>query len=223
MLLVIKFEQKLSILLILSKSKNMKKRHWAMIIYPESLPENWKQILQETGCEIAYILHDKDINDNGEPKKPHYHVIMSYTNGTTTFSNVRKITEALNAPEPQGIESVGGYYRYLTHKDNPEKYQYDEKDIVHLNGFSVWNYIELKNGETLRIKREITKFIDESGILLYDDLINYYIGTEQDLHFKVASENVLYFSTILKSKGLKARWNDECYFYHKHDKEKDEQ
>nr|WP_015231149.1 replication protein [Mycoplasma capricolum]AFY63032.1 plasmid replication initiation protein [Mycoplasma capricolum subsp. capricolum] len=205
------------------KTKAIKKRHWAMVIYPESLPENWKEILQQTGCEIAYILHDKDIEPTGEPKKPHYHVIMSYTNGTTTFNNVKRITDALNAPIPQGIESVGGYYRYLTHKDNPEKYQYDEKDIVHLNGFSPFNYIELKKGHELKLKQEILAFIKESGILLYDELNEYYMNTGQDLYFKVVSENTNYFSAILKAKGLKARWKDECYFYHKHDKEKDEQ
>ena len=68
-------------------------------------------------------MHDRDTNPTGEPKKPHYHVIVSYE-GPTTYSNVEKLTARLNQPIPQPLEQVRGYYRYLTHEDNPEKAQY---------------------------------------------------------------------------------------------------
>ena len=71
-------------------------------------------------------LHDKDLNATGEPKKAHWHVIVVY-GSPTTESNVKSLTERLNAPKPIPLEQVRGYYRYLTHKDNPEKAQYDEK------------------------------------------------------------------------------------------------
>ena len=110
--------------------KNIKKRNWAFVLYPESAPENWKEILQQTGLGIAISpLHDKDVNPTGEVKKAHYHIILIY-DGPTTYNNVRSLTESLGQPIPQPLEQVRGYYRYLTHKDNPEKYQYDDKDII---------------------------------------------------------------------------------------------
>ena len=48
-----------------------KERYWSFILYPESAPENWKEILQETGLQIAISpLHAKYINPDGELKKP---------------------------------------------------------------------------------------------------------------------------------------------------------
>lgn len=51
--------------------KNVKKRNWAFLVYPESAPENWLQILQATGLQCAISpLHDRDLNATGEPKRP---------------------------------------------------------------------------------------------------------------------------------------------------------
>ena len=64
--------------------KNIKKSHWAIIIYPESAPPNWREILQDTGLEVAISpIHDQDINPDNTKKKPHYHVILNYSNNTT--------------------------------------------------------------------------------------------------------------------------------------------
>ena len=90
--------------------------------------------LQLKGVAFAVSpLHDKDIDDevSKTPKKPHYHVIMSY-GSPTTFNNVNNIMKEFNQPIPIPLESVGGYYRYFTHKDNPDKYQYDVNDKITL-------------------------------------------------------------------------------------------
>ena len=121
----------------------MKKRYWAFVLYPESAPENWQDILQQTGLSCCVSpLHDKDTNPTGEPKKAHYHIILCYS-GPTTEKCVKSITDRLNQPKPIALEQVRGYFRYLTHKDNPEKYQYDEKDIVTINDFDIDNYNDL--------------------------------------------------------------------------------
>ena len=50
-------------------SKNVKKRNWAFVLYPESAPEDWKEQLRLSGLQGAISpLHDKDINPTGEPK-----------------------------------------------------------------------------------------------------------------------------------------------------------
>lgn len=49
---------------------NNEKRYWAFVLYPESAPENWKDILQETGLSCCVSpLHDKDTNPTGEAKR----------------------------------------------------------------------------------------------------------------------------------------------------------
>ena len=137
-----------------------KDRYWTFLIYLDSAPKNWRDILQETGLQIAISpLHDKDITDVGELKKPHYHVILCF-NGPTTYSKVCSITESLNSPIPKRILSVIGMYRYFTHKDNPEKYQYNEEDITTLNGFDIEDRTGMTTSQTIAIKRQIQKIIN---------------------------------------------------------------
>ena len=128
-------------------AKILKKRNWAFVVYPESAPNDWIEQLQQRGVGGALSpLHDKDLNATGEPKKAHWHVIVTYE-GPTAQSVVERLTEHLNAPKPIPLEQVRGYYRYLTHKDNPEKAQYDEKDIQTLNGFDIRDFVEMTKSE----------------------------------------------------------------------------
>ena len=100
-------------------NKNVKKRYWAMVLYPESAPINWLEILQNTGLPCAISpLHDKDINADNTPKKPHFHIILCYEN-PTTYKNVKEnICDLLNQPIPQPLESIRGYYLYGQDNDN---------------------------------------------------------------------------------------------------------
>ena len=67
------------------------------MVYPESAPSDWIEQLQQRGVVGAISpLHDKDLNATGEPKKAHWHVIVTYE-GPTAQSVVERLTERLNA------------------------------------------------------------------------------------------------------------------------------
>lgn len=181
-------------------AKNIKKRNWAFFVYPESAPENWRDILQETGLQCCISpLHDKDIDPDGNVKKAHYHVIVCFS-GPTTYNVVLKLTESLNQPIPQPLEQVKGYYRYLTHKDNPEKYQYDEKDIVCINGFSILDYAELTRSEITKIKISLHKLIIDKDFVEYTQLMDYLLVNEMFSEYDVASNNTIFFNQYLRSR-----------------------
>lgn len=58
-------------------AKETRTRNWSVIVYPESAPENWRQILDESHIEwIESPLHEFDTNPTGEIKKPHYHILL---------------------------------------------------------------------------------------------------------------------------------------------------
>ena len=188
------------------KYEKTKKRYWTFVLYPESAPEDWRDILQRTGLEIAVSpLHDKDINPGTEEvKKPHYHLILCYNN-TTTGNAVKKLTDELNQPMPLPIDSVRGLYRYFTHKDNPEKFQYDEKDITSINGFDISDYSDLSSSEVSRIKLELTKFIKESDLTEYSDFMDKIIELDKQDYFLIASTNTIYFNNYLCSRRNKIK------------------
>ena len=169
--------------------KKIKKRNWAFILYLDSAPQNWRDILQETGLMFAISpYHDKDIDPNGETKKPHYHVIMCF-DGPTTYNNAKRITESVNATIPQPLEQIRGYYRYFTHLDNPEKYQYNESDISTINGFDINNYIEMTYTEVSRYLLQIQHLIREKVITEYSDLLDYLCDNDLKELWDVARNN----------------------------------
>ena len=183
-------------------TKNIKKRYWAIIVYPESAPLGWRDILQQTGVQCAISpLHDKDINPDNTPKKAHYHVILCYE-GPTTYSNVLKLCEALNAPIPQPLEQLRGYYRYLIHKDNPEKYQYNEYQITTINGFDISNYLELTNDQVLCGIKQLIEIIQDNKITEYCDLIN--IVSQMDrIYYELAFKHTFFLNSYIKSYSQK--------------------
>lgn len=188
--------------------RNVKKRYWAMILYPDSAPDNWRDKLRETGIQCAISpLHDKDINPDNTPKKPHYHIILCYE-GPTTYKNVCSLTDSLNQPIPQPLEQLRGYYRYLVHKDNPEKYQYDETLITSINGFDVSNYLDLTNNQIIAILKQLTIFIEDNNIYEYSDLIK--LLRENDFmsqFLEIAINKTFFLNTFI------------CSFRNKHKKD----
>lgn len=186
-------------------SKNVKKRNWAFVLYPESAPADWREQLQLSGLMGAISpLHDKDIDPTDEPKKPHYHVIVVY-GSPTTYNNVKAFTDKLNQPIPQALEQVRGYYRYLTHKDNPDKYQYSESEIDTFNGFDISDFVEITKSEVNQMKFELLSLIREKQLCEYQDFMNYVQDNMDKAYFDVASSHTIFFNTYLKSARYSAK------------------
>lgn len=184
--------------------KIVKSRNWAFVVYPDSAPSDWIGQLKLTGLQCAISpLHDADENADGTEKKPHWHVIAVWGNGSTTFNNVKNLTDSLNAPIPQALAQIRGYYRYLTHKDNPEKKQYDEKDIQLLNGFNIADFMELSRSEITETKKKLQGIIRQEGIIEYSDLMDYLLDNEQFLEYDVACNHTIFFDRYITSRRHK--------------------
>lgn len=184
----------------------MKKgRIWASVLYPESLPKNYEEIIQKWGLPIALSpLHDKDIDPDGSIKKEHYHIIF-YFDGPTTYNHVNDLCKELNGTIPIKLESLRGMYRYHIHIDNPDKYQYDDRDRKLYNGFDSKNADLLTENEIDKMTNELISFIEDNDILEYRDLL--YILKENDMLIllKVAKKNTVLFNTYIKSKRHKLK------------------
>lgn len=172
-----------------------------MVLYPESAPNDWRDKLRDTGIQCAISpLHDKDLNADNSPKKAHYHIILCYE-GPTTYNNVKTLCDSLNQPIPQPLEQLRGYYRYLIHLDNPEKYQYNECDITTLNGFNVSDYLDITNSQVVAILKEITRFIDDNNILEYSTLISTFRENDfMSQFFEIAMNKTIFLNTYITSR-----------------------
>lgn len=187
---------------IMAENKQDKRtRNWAMIVYPESAPEDWREILDDLHIPwIASPLHDKDVNPDGTKKKPHWHVILTFEN-KKSFHQIKAIADKLNAPIPQACESLRGYVRYLVHTDNPEKYQYSKADIENHGVADIEKYFQ--NTASIRtILKALTRHICDEEVTNYADLIEYAMAKGDDW-FDVASSHTIYFGALLKSEWQK--------------------
>ena len=183
--------------------KRVTGRSWAFVIYPDSLPENWQEIITETGLPMAISpLHDKDINPDGEEKKPHYHVICYYENATTLNNVKTNVCDKLNGTIPIKLESMRGMYRSHLHLDNPEKYQYDDRDRQFFNGFDIDLCNKLTRTETIKLISEIQSFIRDNEIYEYSDLLD--CLSDNDL---IVLKEVAYLNTVVIKSYIDSRRN----------------
>ena len=155
------------------KEPKFKTRNWTFLVYPDSAPDNWRDIIDDFHVPwVESPLHDKDQNPLGDAKKPHWHVMVQF-DGPKTFKNVCSLFSSLNNPEPQPCNSAVGLVRYMAHLDNPEKYQYDRDAIIGHGGFDVQEILEMRSGEELEQIGCMMDFVQQNCILEYFDLITY--------------------------------------------------
>lgn len=179
-------------------------RNFATIVYPDSAPENWQDILAQQFVP-AFIspLHDKDINPTGEPKKPHYHVLLMFE-GKKSVEQVTEIFNLIGGVGCEKVNSIRGYARYLCHLDNPEKAQYEQNLVRSLGGADYVGTIGLVTDKYKAIG-EMIDFCEENDIVSYSDLLIYARVNRSDW-FRVLCDN----GTVVIKEFLKSRqWTSE--------------
>ena len=120
--------------------KEKRSSKWAFLLYRESAPENYLEVLEE--LHIPFVLspwHDKDVNkDTGEFKKAHKHGALFF-DSLKSYSQVSDmLKENLNTPaHVEVVMSPKGMYDYFVHAENPDKALYNIEDIEFGCGFDL--------------------------------------------------------------------------------------
>ena len=156
----------------LASTKDGRGRNWATVVYPESAPENWLDILKDyKSPALVSPLHDKDVNPGGELKKSHYHVILMYE-GKNSEDTVRSICSSFGGVGLEHVKSLRGYARYLCHLDNPEKYQYSPDDVLCISGADFEGVCALAIDKYKAIS-EMMDYVDAEDVLTYKQLCDF--------------------------------------------------
>lgn len=104
-------------------------RSFAGTLYPDSESYDCETLLSTIRSKFidwAYILHDKDVNENGELKKSHIHWV-----GRATPRCLSVVSNFLGLPE-NDIEVVKNFDKmvmYLIHLNDIDKFQYSPDDV----------------------------------------------------------------------------------------------
>lgn len=117
----------------MSRISTKRSIYWATIVYPESAKMKVNDIKdyfnqRSIGFYLS-PLHDQDKDDQGESKKPHYHLLLKFSS-LKSQGQVQIICSAITDVEPIIISNFKMYGRYLIHLDNPEKAQYNQDNVI---------------------------------------------------------------------------------------------
>lgn len=181
------------------KSSTRRTRNYATVVYPDSAPEDWQEILSQQFIP-AFIspLHDKDVNPTGELKKPHWHVIIMF-DSVKTMEQAREVFNLINGVGCERIQSIRGYSRYLCHLDNPDKAQYNQDDVRSLCGADYPSVIGLSIDKYKSIG-EMIDYCKDNDIYSYSVLLEYCKNERFDW-FRVLCDN----GTVVIKEYLKSR------------------
>lgn len=167
-------------------------RGFAFVLYPESAPENWRDIIDSFHIQWAESpLHCFDVNDTGEVKKPHWHIVLNF-DSVKTIDQVKKLIEPLNCTIPIILNSVKGMVRYFAHLDNPEKYQYPVDQIIGHGGMDIADLLRLSASARYSVIRKICDYVAVSGITEFYEIMDYSAEYHSEDWYPVLCDSAAY-------------------------------
>lgn len=178
-------------------------RIWAFIVYPDSAPENWRELLINHHVPgVISPLHQFDVNPDGTKKKDHWHVLLAF-DGKKSYNQVKAYADELHAANPIKIDSIRGMVRYFVHVDNPEKYQYDKAGMVGFCGFNWEQYFEYEDIERRKALKEMRATISKYNFTEFSDFCDYCDQNKpewSELLDKNCSYNISLYITSMRHK-----------------------
>ncbi|MEB6046476.1 replication protein [Staphylococcus pseudoxylosus] len=153
-------------------AKDKRSNKWAFLIYEESAPANYRDILES--MHIPYILspwHNQDVDQlTGEIKKSHKHGALFF-DSLKSYSQVSELIQyQLNGPNHiEIIMSPKGMFDYFIHASNPDKIPYDINDIESGCGFDLNQFLLEQNQS--QIFNDIIDMIEEQNLTEFQSLV----------------------------------------------------
>lgn len=182
-------------------NKDTRTRNWTIVVYPESAPDNWRDIIDSWHIEwVESPLHDLDLNADGEVKKAHYHVLLMF-GGVKSYEQVLELIQPINCPIPVRVHNAKALVRYMAHLDNPDKVQYDISKIVSHGGVDTSDLLKPSSSERYTYIKEMQAWCNENGIIEFCDLFNYAAIERFEDWFPLLCDNCAFvMNQFLKSK-----------------------
>lgn len=154
-------------------NKRIVNRWYCAILYPSD--PNYYDYFDKIKLlynQVTYILHNRDIEENGQIKKEHIHILF---NVGENARSIHTIAQEIGITENylQGCNK-NNMLMYLIHLKNPEKTQYKIEEV---RGELKEKLKELinKNKDNNEIMEEITEQIKKKAINSINTLVYYAI------------------------------------------------
>ncbi|EJN94424.1 replication protein [Streptococcus ratti] len=181
-------------------AKDKRSNKWAFLLYKESAPDNYLDILEE--MHIPFVLspwHDKDVNkETGEFKKAHKHGALFF-DSLKSYSQVSELlTSKLNTPaHVEIVMSPKGMYDYFIHAENPDKTRYNIEDIESGCGFELDKFLIDNNSD--EFLSSVIDIIEEHNFTEFNNLVRY-ARKEDTVLLNLIVDKTYFFAKYLDSR-----------------------
>ena len=165
-----------------AKRAGTRARAWTCLVYPDSAPDDWQDIIREQLIEcLISPLHDKDVwtdadelenpeHKAGTPKKAHWHVVLSFKNPATS-EKAQEIFATVNGVGCKKVKDFKQMARYLCHLDQPQKHRYAMDDVVSIGAIDYPSLV-ISGADEDELLDEIFDFINVNGVRRFCDFID---------------------------------------------------
>lgn len=112
--------------------KEIETRSWSFVLYPDSDSYEYDNVIDivKECPSWAYIIHDRDTNDDGEQKKTHTHCLVKFKSA----KKLHQVSEKFGIPENmfRAVKSFQQAEKYLCHltEDSADKARYNVSEVV---------------------------------------------------------------------------------------------
>lgn len=135
--------------------------------------------------------HDKDLEDDGITyKKVHCHFLAQYKGKTTLYQFYLDLCNTFGDNTFFGMlkfSDLGERARYWIHLDNKDKAQYNKEDIRGYHGISWEDKLICYGGDSVSLKKDLYKIINDNDILFYNVLENFLLENNDVLFASLTS------------------------------------
>ena len=110
----------------INKIVKYRSRKHCILLYPDDV--NYNTYMDNLkSYDFAYIIHDKDKNDNGELKKQHTHVVLTSKNAI--WNSALSVELGIPMNYIQQCRNEESALNYLVHFNDCDKYQYSLDEV----------------------------------------------------------------------------------------------
>lgn len=156
----------------------MTRRYYSFRIITYAKEEEFQKLLKY-GTKWEYIFHDSDVKEDGTLKEPHWHINIVLREWKTV-KGVCNLIEGNQNSLAIPLNDKRDAHEYLTHKNDPDKFQYDE-NLIKSSEKKLWEDTESKTDENenfIAIIESRTISLREKAIRLGKDYIKNYFKYE---------------------------------------------
>lgn len=148
------------------------------ITITDNIPEHWPDIIQiGKSCYTwyAYIYHDADNTDK------HLHILLYDEGGTSLAAHANRFQSVIPSNFIEKVWSPRAMARYLIHKDDPEKHQYNVEDIETNSKDKLLSFFRENNSDCISEYQDFKKVLSHQ--MSIEDFLDKYRGELSSMPF----------------------------------------